>query len=61
MYTVEVRAPKGKLDSEGRAAARAVAAALAPPAVEEAPPAAEEAAPATEKVPAAETDAEKPS
>ncbi|MCX7431538.1 MAG: hypothetical protein NTY17_11145 [Planctomycetia bacterium] len=57
MYTVEVRAPKGKLDSEGRAAARAVAAALAPPAVGEAAPAAEEAAPATEEVPAAETDA----
>jgi hypothetical protein len=53
MYTVEVRAPKGKLDSEGRAAARAVAAALAPPGVEEAAPAAEEAAPATEEEPAA--------
>ena len=61
MYTVEVRAPKGKLDSEGRAAARAVAAALAPPAVGEAAPAAEEAAATTEEVPAAETDAEKPS
>ena len=51
MYTVEVRAPQGKLDGEGRAAARAVAAALAPPAGEEAAPAAEqateEAAPAT--------------
>ena len=34
MYTVEVRAPKGKLDDEGRAAARAVAAAIGPPAAE---------------------------
>ena len=56
MYTVEVRAPKGKLDSEGRAAARAVAAALTPPAVEEAAPAAEEAA-AAEKAPATEEPA----
>ena len=56
MYTVEVRAPKGKLDSEGRSAARAVAAALAPPAVGEAAPAAEEAA-ATEEAPAAQPDA----
>ena len=39
MYTVEARAPKGKLDAEGRASARAVAAALAPPAAEEAAPA----------------------
>ena len=31
MYTVEVRAPKGKLDAAGRAAAKAVAEALAPP------------------------------
>lgn len=61
MYTVEVRAPKGKLDGEGRAAARAVAAALAPPeaaeepaAAEEAPAATEEAAPAPEEAPAAE-------
>ena len=61
MYTVEVRAPKGKLDSEGRAAARAVAAALAPPGAEEAPPATEE-APAAEKAPATEEPAaEKPS
>jgi len=52
MYTVEVRAPKGKLDGEGRAAARAVAAALATPVGEEAAPAAEE-APATEEAPAA--------
>jgi hypothetical protein len=43
MYTVEVRAPKGKLDGEGRAAARAVAAALAPPGGAEEVPAAEEA------------------
>jgi hypothetical protein len=63
MYTVEVRAPKGKLDGEGRAAARAVAAALATPGSEEAPPAAEEAAPAAEEAasaedaPAAEPDA----
>ena len=53
MYTVEVRAPKGKLDSEGRAAARAVAAALATPGAEEAAPAAEEAAAAAEEAPAA--------
>jgi hypothetical protein len=53
MYTVEVRAPKGKLDGEGRAAARAVAAALAPPAGEEAAPAAEE-APAAEPAAAVE-------
>jgi hypothetical protein len=53
MYTVEVRAPKGKLDDEGRAAARAVAAALAPPAGEEAAPAAEE-APAAEPATAVE-------
>lgn len=56
MYTVEVRAPKGKLDSEGRAAARAVAAALAPPAVEEVGLSAEEAA-ATEEAPATEEPA----
>ena len=56
MYTVEVRAPKGKLDSEGRAAARAVAAALAPPAVGEAAPAADEAA-AAEDTPATEEPA----
>ena len=31
MYTVEVRAPKGKLDDAGRKTARAVAAALGPP------------------------------
>ena len=54
MYTVEVRAPKGKLDNEGRAAARAVAAALAPPAGEEAAPVAEAAA---EEAPAAEPEA----
>lgn len=51
MYTVEVRAPKGKLDGEGRAAARAVAAALAPPATAEEmsdEPAAAEEAPAAE-------------
>jgi hypothetical protein len=52
MVTVEARAPKGKLDDEGRAAARGVAAAIAP-----ATPAA---APAVEPVaadpPAAEAD-----
>ncbi len=32
MYVVEARAPKGKLDDEGREAARGVAAAIAPPA-----------------------------
>lgn len=31
MYTVEARAPKGKIDDAGKAAAKAVAAALAPP------------------------------
>jgi len=31
MYTVEARAPKGKLDDEGRAAARGVAAGIGPP------------------------------
>lgn len=31
MYTVEVRAPKGKIDDAAKAAAKAVAAALAPP------------------------------
>jgi hypothetical protein len=50
MYTVEVRAPKGKLDAAGRSVARAVAAALAPPQAAEAAPAATE--------PAAETPAE---
>jgi hypothetical protein len=55
MYTVEVRAPKGKLDGDGRAAARAVAAALAPPAGEEAAPAAE---PATEEAAPAKPAAE---
>lgn len=34
MYTVEVRAPKGKLDDEGRAAAKSVAAAIGPPSAE---------------------------
>lgn len=47
MYTVEVRAPKGKLDGEGRTAARAVAAAMAPPAAAEPAPVEQE-APATE-------------
>lgn len=46
MYTVEVRAPKGKLDGEGRAAARAVASAIAPPAPAEEAAAEPEAAPA---------------
>jgi hypothetical protein len=59
MYTVEVRAPKGKLDGEGRAAARAVAAALSPPAAADEPAAAEEAP--VEETPAAEPPAEKPS
>ena len=55
MYTVEVRAPKGKLDGEGRAAARAVAAAIGPPAEEEQPA---EAEPAAAEEPAAEPAAE---
>lgn len=49
MYTVEVRAPKGRLDGEGRAAAKAVAAGLAPPASAE-----EEAAAEAPEEPAAE-------
>jgi len=62
MYTVEVRAPKGKLDAAGRSAAKAVAAGLAPPQAAEAEPAppqapAEAAAPAATE-PAAETPAE---
>jgi hypothetical protein len=54
IYTVEVRAPKGRLDGEGRAAAKAVAAGLAPP------PTDEEAGTAAEATagPAAETTAE---
>lgn len=56
MYTVEVRAPKGKLDAEGRAAARAVAAALGP--ADAAAPAAaavtEPAAAATDAAPTAD-------
>jgi hypothetical protein len=61
MYTVEVRAPKGKLDGEGRAAARAVASAIGPPGAAEEAGAAEGAAadpePATEEAPAAKPDA----
>ena len=64
MYTVEVRAPKGKLDAAGRSAAKAVAAGLSPPQAAEAEPAppqaavpAEAAAPAATE-PAAETPAE---
>lgn len=37
MLTVEARAPKGKLDDEGRKAARGVAATIAPPAPADAP------------------------
>lgn len=52
MYTVEARAPKGKIDDAAKAAAKAVAAALAPPsattATDEAPA---EAAPAGEGSP----------
>jgi hypothetical protein len=58
MYTVEVRAPKGKLDGEGRAAAKAVVAALAPPETAAEPAAAEQATePAAEQEPAAEEPA----
>lgn len=62
MYTVEVRAPKGKLDAVGRSAAKAVAAGLSPPQAAEAEPAppqapAEAAAPAAAE-PAADTPAE---
>jgi hypothetical protein len=53
MYSVEIRAPKGKLDNESRAVARAVAAALAPPPAAEEEPAAEP-APAAESAPATE-------
>jgi hypothetical protein len=57
MYTVEVRAPKGKLDAEGRAAARAVTAALGQPeAAAPAEPAAN-AAPATDAAPEAAAEA----
>jgi ATPase subunit of ABC transporter with duplicated ATPase domains len=67
MYTVEARAPKGKLDAAGKAAARAVAANLAAAKTEAAPipsdaapadapaadaPAPKEAAPAAEAAPA---------
>ncbi|MFM7244022.1 MAG: hypothetical protein ACKO40_07585 [Planctomycetaceae bacterium] len=38
LVTVEARAPKGKLDDEGLAAARGVAAALVPPTPADAPP-----------------------
>lgn len=55
MYTVEARAPKGKIDDAGKAAAKAVAAALAPPAsVTVEPPAGEP--PAEEKPPAVPAD-----
>ena len=63
MYTVEVRAPKGRLDAAGHAAAKAVAAGLAPPPTAEEPaeePPATEAKPATDAAPAAEPAAEKP-
>jgi len=59
MYTVEVRAPKGKLDAEGRALARAVAAAIGPPESAEEPAAPEPAAPepAAAPAPTASSDA----
>lgn len=64
MYTIEVRAPKGKLDGEGRAAARAVAAAIAPPGAAEETGTEEDAPadpePATEEAPAAKPDAAEP-
>lgn len=59
MYTVEARAPKGKIDDAGKAAAKAVAAALAPPAAttatDDAPagPAGETASPLDALAPAA--------
>lgn len=57
MYTVEARAPKGKLDDAGRAAGRGVAAGIAP--VEEAAPAPAEPAPADDPAaPPAEPAAE---
>lgn len=49
MYTVEARAPKGKLDNAGRAAARGVAAGIAVPAQAEPEPPAEPAEPTEEK------------
>lgn len=45
LYTVEARAPKGKLDDKGRAAAMAVASALSPPVAEPTEPPATPAAP----------------
>ena len=48
MYTVEARAPKGKIDAAGKAAAKAIAASLAPPSANAA------------SEPAAVTDGEKP-
>lgn len=62
MYTVEARAPKGKLDDAGRAAARGVAAGIEAAAQEPEPkpgagePAAEPAAPAEPAEPAAATE-----
>lgn len=65
MYKIAAKAPKGKLDADAKAAARAVAGAIGPPAPEEpaeplpAQPATEPAAePATESAPAAEPPAE---
>lgn len=53
MYTVEARAPKGKIDEAAKAAVKAVAAALAPPATTT-----EESAPAVDATPREERAAE---
>lgn len=59
MVTVEARAPKGKLDDEGIAAARGVAAALVPPTPADAPPEEPSSAPpAVDDAAAGETPAE---
>jgi len=58
MVTVEARAPKGKLDDEGIAAARGVAAALGPPTPADAPPEEPASAPPAVDAAAGETPAE---
>lgn len=61
MYTVEARAPKGKIDDAAKAAAKAVAAALAPPSAITATDEAPADAPAADAKPAEEKPAdEKP-
>jgi len=57
MYTVEARAPKGKIDEAGKAAAKAVAAALAPPTADPGPADAAPAPPAEDSQAAEATPA----